>query len=231
MKTKKPQIVPTVMPTDQKDFLEKIDKVFHFVGTIQIDVMDGRFVPSKSWPYNSPGDDLWESLVNQDKGLPYWEDINYEVDLMVENQIEEAKNWISAGVMRVICHIEALKESDKEDFINLKKEFGVELSLALVPETPLSELDPYLEHLDSVQFMGINKIGYQGQAFEPKVLDKIKEFHEKNPEITISIDGGVSYETAADLFDAGATRLASGSTIFNAVNPKEVIDELKAMAN
>ena len=169
--------------------------------------------------------------MNQDEGLPHWEKVDFEIDLMVSNQIEEAKKWISVGVMRVICHVEALKPEEKDQFINLKKEFGVELSLALVPETPNSVLDEYLDVLDSVQFMGINKIGFQGQEFEPKVLEKIAELHAKKPDLPISVDGGVSFKTAKNLVNAGATRLASGSTIFKAENTERVIKDLSNTVN
>jgi len=235
------EIVPTVMPTSHRDFLEKIERVAPFVETIQIDVMDGKFVPSTSWPYdfesggeNSIGPD-WKKYVNQDEGIPGWEDHEFEVDLMVSDQIVEAQKWVSAGVDRVIFHIEAFdKEMSVEkirDEILKIKEQGVEISMALVPETPNSILDGYLDILDSVQFMGINKIGFQGQEFAPEVLEKISELHSKKPELPISVDGGVSFNTLKDLANAGAVRLASGSTIFKAENTERVISDLRKMVN
>ncbi|HMP67289.1 MAG TPA: hypothetical protein PKA60_00885 [Candidatus Paceibacterota bacterium] len=248
---KKIKIVPTVMPTDFDDFVEKIHRVEKLVKTIQIDVMDGKFVPSVSWPYNSPDDEEWENLLNQNNGLPAWDKVDFEIDLMVADQIAEAKKWITAGVSRVICHVEALEKDksvgeDKDpivEFFNLKKEFGVELYAALVPTTPISVLDKYLTNfndepdpkldksfadvkIDGVQFMGINKIGYQGQPFESSILESIKTLRQKYPDLKISIDGGVNFETAPLLIRAGADALASGSLIFNSENPKEVIEEL-----
>jgi ribulose-phosphate 3-epimerase len=217
-------IVPTVMPDSHDDFVEKIERVFHYVNTIQIDVMDGVFVPSKSWPYNSSDDSFWKEYVDGEEGLPHWENVNFEVDLMVSNQVEEAKKWISAGVMRVICHIEAFKEGDIEEFLKLKDEFGVEVYLALVPSTSILAIEPYLDSIDGVQFMGINRIGYQGQNFEEKVLGMIEELRGKKPELPISIDGGVNFETTRDLVEAGVTSLASGSLVFESVNPKETIE-------
>ncbi|MFW5887839.1 MAG: hypothetical protein ACOCUH_03470, partial [Bacteriovoracia bacterium] len=52
-KQKEIEIVPTVMPESYEDFVEKIEKVGELVNIIQIDVMDGKFVPSTSWPYNN----------------------------------------------------------------------------------------------------------------------------------------------------------------------------------
>lgn len=238
------KIVPTVMPTDQEDFIEKINRVANLVETIQIDVMDGEFVSSVSWPYNSKNDSYWKSLLNQDEGLPCWDKVDFEIDLMVKNQLQEAKNWISAGVSRVICHVEALENDftfgnkPQEEFFKLKKDFDVELYLALVPKTSITTLEKYLanfneenipseEKIDGIQFMGINKIGYQGQPFESSILESIKFLRSKYPNLKISVDGGVNLETAPLLVNAGVTALASGSIIFNAPNPKDAIENLK----
>ncbi len=224
---KKIEIIPTVMPTNHNDFVEKISRVKQFVKTIQIDVMDGKFVQSISWPYNSNDNSDWLKYVNQEAGLPYRDKVDFEIDLMVADQIEEAKKWIAAGVMRVICHVEALKESDKEEFFKLREDFNVEIYLALVPETSLDILNPYLDKIDGVQFMGINKIGFQGQPFESSILDKIKKIRSIKPDMEIAVDGGVNFETAEALVTAGATKLASGSLIFESDNVKETIDQLK----
>lgn len=229
------EIVPTVMPDSYEDFVEKIDRVADYVKTIQIDVMDGKFVPSTSWPYNSidqngEGDDDWKNLVDQEEGIPHWQECDFEIDLMVRDQIVEAKKWVSAGVKRVIFHIEALKEEDYEGILKIKEQ-GIEISFALVPETSNSELDKYLDIAESVQFMGINKIGYQGQEFEPNVLEKISQLRSQRSFLPISVDGGVSFDTARDLVDAGATRLASGSTIFKAVDTERAIKNLKETVN
>jgi len=242
------EIVPTVMPTSHTDFINKINKVAPFVETIQIDVMDGKFVPSTSWPYDfeysenneenineKQIDSDWKKYINQDEGIPGWEDHEFEVDLMVSDQIGEAQNWVSAGVDRVIFHIEAFdketsSEKIREEILKIKEQ-GVEISMALVPETSNSVLDYYLDVLDSVQFMGINKIGFQGQEFAPEVLEKISELHVRKPELPISVDGGVSFKTVKDLASAGAVRLASGSTIFKAENTERVINDLRKMVN
>lgn len=225
------RIIPTVMPETYEDFIEKINKVSKLTETIQIDVMDGKFVPSKSWPYNSLNDEHWRKLVTQEEGLPHWEKNNFEIDLMVSDQISEATNWIDVGVFRIIGHLSAFKNDEEiEKFINLGKEREVEVFLALNPNDPNILLDKLVNKIDGVQFMGITKVGYQGQKFAEIVLTKIADFHNQYPYLPISVDGGVNFKTARLLVIAGATSLASGSVIFNSSNPQETIQELKKVA-
>jgi pentose-5-phosphate-3-epimerase len=239
-------IIPTEMPENEDDFREKINTVYRHVDTIQIDVMDGKFVNSTSWPYNDFGNDFWYKLKTQEEGLPQWEKVNFEVDLMVENQIEEATSWINAGVSRIIGHIEAFTSDEMVDeFIELGKNSMVEIYLALAPSTDINRIKKWIKSevtendfdneknifnkIDGVQFMGIENVGYQGQPFAEEIIKKISELHIEFPNLIISVDGGVNDETAPELIEAGAANLASGSYIFNAADPKEAIDYLKSL--
>jgi ribulose-phosphate 3-epimerase len=237
------KIIPTVMAENEDDFREKISRVFRHVDTIQIDVMDGKFVNSTSWPYNDFGNTFWDKLKSQDEGLPEWEKVNFEVDLMVENQIEEAASWINAGVSRIIGHVEAFISDEMiAEFIELGKNSMVEVYLALAPSTDLNRVKKWIKSeaadgdtdnnsgdykIDGVQFMGIENVGYQGQPFAEEIIKKISELRAEFPELIIEVDGGVNEETAPELIEAGATNLASGSYIFNSPDPKTAIDYLK----
>jgi ribulose-phosphate 3-epimerase len=77
--------------------------------------------------------------------------------------------------------------------------------------------------------MGIARIGYQGEKFDERVLDRVKYLREANKDVIIGVDGGVSLKTAPQLLSLGATRLVSGSGIFNAENISRAIDEFKAL--
>lgn len=234
------------MPENEDDFREKISTVFRYVDTIQIDVMDGKFVNSTSWPYNDFGNVFWDKLKTQDEGLPEWEKVNFEIDLMVENQIEEAANWINAGVSRIIGHVEAFTSDEMiTEFIELGKNSMVEVYLALAPSTDVNRIKKWIKtdvtgddldensaseyKIDGVQFMGIENVGYQGQPFAEEIIKKISELRVEFPKLIISVDGGVNEETAPELIDAGATNLASGSYIFNSSDPKEAVDYLKSL--
>ncbi|KKP76360.1 MAG: hypothetical protein UR72_C0002G0006 [Parcubacteria group bacterium GW2011_GWC1_35_21] len=75
--------------------------------------------------------------------------------------------------------------------------------------------------------MGIEKVGFQGQEFNKKVLENIKILKERFPDLVISVDGGVNFETVPLLIEAGAMKLIIGSTIFNTDDIVGTIEEFK----
>jgi ribulose-phosphate 3-epimerase len=227
------EIIPAIMPESIKDLEDKVGLVAHYVSMVQLDIMDGKFVPPITWPYkNNKG--TFDNLLGESEGLPFWDTVDFEIDLMIEKPEEVVDQWISAGAARLIVHVESTKKLS--DIINIfrarfayaeGKEREVELVLALDSATPLDSVLPHLEDIDGVQFMGIAKIGYQGEPFDERVIDKIRDFHNAHPEVIISIDGGVSLDNAHLLAQAGAHRLVSGSAIFNHGNVEENIHALK----
>jgi len=220
-------IIPAVMPQNYKDLVEKIEKIPKTLKKVQIDVMDGRFVKSRSWPYNKDERGHFEKILMQEEGFPYWEDFDFSIDLMVADPKEEVERWILAGANEVIIHIESLKQDGLEYIKNLKEEGVIGIGMAIAPYTPIEELDKYIPYIDLVQFMGIENVGYQGEPFATRVLGKIKDFREKYTDMEVSIDGGVGFDTAKDLVESGVDTLVSGSVLFNAVNMKETIERLK----
>lgn len=239
------EIIPAVMPKDWYDFEDTVNRVAQFVSTIQIDVMDGKFVPTRSWPYIKREDEYFNRLQEEEIGLPHWQNVDYEVDLMIEKPEEEINKWILAGMSRLIVHLESTtKIQDIVRDINERfaypelsqeamngKSREIELGIALNPDTPLHTVTEFLEDIDFVQFMGIAKIGRQGEPFDERVIDRVREFHNAHPEVIISIDGGVNFDTAPMLVEAGVKRLVSGSAILQSDNPVETISHLKKITS
>lgn len=228
------QIIPAIMPDSFEDLRQKAEKVSSFVPLAQIDIMDGVFVPSKSWPYTEGGvakEPHFVALTKQDEGLPEWEDLDYEIDLMIAEPEKHIDEWLPLGASRLIFHIESVKDVDaffahdifKPEARSIGTTKVIELGLALNPDTPIETILPYIPKIDFVQCMGIAKIGYQGQPFDERVLAQIHTLRLKFPDMPISVDGGVNLDTAHDLKGAGATRLVSGSTIFKADDVESVI--------
>jgi len=155
----------------------------------------------------------------------------FELDLMVKNASERIPEWLGLGAARLIFHLEA-EDTLLDNFQKYGEALvGVERGLAVSIDTPDEDLDALVPYVDFVQFMGIRKIGYQGQDFDEEVIEKIKSFKQIYPEIIISVDGGVSKSTILRLKEAGVNRVVVGSAIFGSGDPEENLEELENLAN
>ncbi len=221
------EIIPAILPKDFEEVEEKTAHLKGWVKTIQIDVCDGQFTPTATWPYRKH-DDTFEKISREEEGFPGWDVFDFEIDLMANRPEDLVDAWVSAGASRIIIHAEATGDVAAA-IANL--EGRVEVGLALAIETPLSAIEPFREKINFIQLMGIDNVGFQHQPFDEKVLGRIKEARMKYPGMPISIDGGVSLETAPELLAAGADRLVVGSAIFGAENMLQAVDDFKALAN
>src|SRR3989338_8837842 len=217
------EIIPAIMPKDYEHLDEMMSLFVNVVPLVQLDIMDGKFVPARTWPY--PKDTHFDAIVAEEEGMPSWENIDFEVDLMIENPEFWVQKWVTAGASRIIVHVESMK--DFGVIRDAVPEGLIELGLAINTTTPLSALDPYLDRIDFVQCMGIAKIGFQGEIFDERVLDHIRALRTACPDLTISVDGSVNFETARALVDAGATRLVSGSAILESGDISHAIIDLQ----
>ena len=185
--------------------------------SVQLDIMDGKFVPEKTWPF------LDEKIIPFDIGV-------FELDLMVANASDRIPEWVHTGASRLIFHIEA-EEDLLDNFLEFQENMkGIERGIAINLDTPLEKLDQMLPYFDFVQFMGIARIGYQGEPFNDRVLERIKEFKKVYPNVIVSVDGGVNRDSAPLLRDAGADRLVIGSAIFNG-NPADNLIQFERLLN
>ena len=219
LKNNKIEIIPAIIPKDFEDLKEKISLVKGLTYFIQIDIMDGIFVPEKSWPFNDP---MWSLGVHLEP--PFSCDCNFEFDLMVANPEYNIQEFLDIGARRIIVHVGSTNKLE-EIFSNLKGK--VEIGLAFGINTNIDEYSEFIKEADFVQFMGIEKIGFQGQKFNEEVIDKIIGFRTKYKDVIISVDGGVNLENAHKLISAGANRLVSGSAVFESDNIEDIIERFK----
>ncbi|MDE2188100.1 MAG: hypothetical protein KGJ35_00020 [Patescibacteria group bacterium] len=224
------QIIPAILPRDFADLSAHLECVKGLVPLVQIDICDGQFTPTASWPYKKH-DLNFEAITKEDRGLPFWEDIEYEFDLMVNKPEDVVLDYVSAGASRIVLHTESKGDIN----VAIEKLLGkVDIGLALNIDTPLDILERYKDKIADctikyIQLMGIDNVGFQGQAFDDKVVSRIKEVKKKYFELAIQIDGGVNLETAPLLRDVGADRLIVGSAIFESDNVAEAIREFENM--
>lgn len=229
------EIIPAILPQDFNELEEKISLVNGLVKTVQIDVCDGIFVTSKNWPHNGVDKVHFERLMKEDEGFPFWQDLDFEIDLMVHNPENEIENWIKCGAGRIVIHLESLKSMS--DFVTLaKNKYGLgnegfkllEIGMAVGIDFPDEEIEKWAPSFDFVQFMGIKRVGYQDEPFDPAVLSKIKKLKDKMPAKIVSVDGGVHLNNAEEIVHAGADRLISGSAIYES---SDFVNAIKSFEN
>jgi ribulose-phosphate 3-epimerase len=191
------QVVPSVLTSDPEDLEEKIRILERLADVIQIDIMDGEFVPNISIGVGEV------QRVNTQAQL--------EIHLMVRHPVKYIQSFARIGAFRIIFHIES--DDVAAHVIREIKQFSVQPGIALNPPTPVGKIKPFLDSVNVVLVMGVNP-GLQGQKFMPEVLPKVQAIKEIRPEIIIEVDGGVNPETGPDLVDAGVDILNVGSYLF-----------------
>ncbi|MDE2031003.1 MAG: hypothetical protein KGI58_01945 [Patescibacteria group bacterium] len=225
------EVIPAILVENFDKLREYLAHIVNITSIVQIDMCDGKFTPSISWPMGKDNQESIQSILNEESGLPFWDSIDFEFDLMVANAHKHFEFFTRLGAKRIVFHIEA--ENDKVEF----KEFiesldmyireNIQIGVAINTTTPINELTPIISHIDFVQCMGIKHIGYQGQPFDERVLSQISELRTAYPELIISVDGSVNKDTAPLLVKAGANRLVVGSALISSNDPSQMIREFE----
>ncbi len=212
-------IVPAVIPESLVDLETKLSRLA-FSSEIHIDVVDGKFVPFTSWPYEPSGSPIEiKNLTDR---------FTLEVDLMVNEPLKSAESWIEAGADMLVFHVESISLPDFKQFM---KSAPATVGVSALNDTPMEIFLPYIEMADGVQLMGIAKIGAQGQPFDQMVFERIKQIKQRFPLKPITIDGSVNKHTIKKIKETGVNRLIVGSAIVLADEPYEAYSELINIIN
>jgi ribulose-phosphate 3-epimerase len=199
------KIIPAILAKDIPTFLTILRQAESFSDFVQIDIMDGIFVPSKSF---RP-----EEINGLDTSL------SFELHLMVKDPGAcMASVGDSAGLKKVHFHFEA--DVDHKDFIAHMKARGLSVGLAVSPETPLSAFREIAGFVNTILFLTVDP-GCYGSPFKPEVLEKISATREVFPDKEISVDGGVSLDNLHLFHDLGVDSVCVGSGIFLAKDPAD----------
>lgn len=228
------EIIPAILPKNSREIEKKVQGLLNYVDVVQIDFVDGKFAKVLTWPYNGEDEYFIEALEKEEQGMPFWEEINYELDLMVKNAHENLDYFYKFGPSRLVLHAEA--EGDEETFANFVEAIDpylrdtMEIGIAFNIDSSVKDYAHILKEVDFVQCMGIADIGHQGEPFDERVLGKIKEIGDAYPGLPIAVDGGVNLLNAPLLIEAGATRLVVGSAIWGSKNPIGALQEFLELA-
>jgi ribulose-phosphate 3-epimerase len=221
------EIIPAILAKKFAEIEYKTSLVKTLVDTVQVDTCDGRFADNLLWPYvekGRPSDVVFQELLTEKRGLPFWDELDYEFDLMVQEPESIIADFVRIGASRLFVHFESTK--CLEDIIHEWKN-SVEIGIALKPSTPLEALDSFLHEIRSVQFMGSDRIGHAGVELDERLHKRLRTFKQMHPLHLVSVDIGVNFETAPRLVAAGADRLVAGSAIFKSPNIKGAIKQLR----
>lgn len=180
---------------------------------LHIDVMDGIFVPNISF-----GAVVYKPLRKHTK-------LFFDVHLMIVDPERYIKDFAAAGADSITFHVEATEKP--QECIELIHSLGLKAGISINPETPVSEIEPYLDMVDMVLVMSVHP-GYGGQKYIDDVNEKIKDLRKKTGEdFNIEVDGGINIKNIKSVFELGANVIVAGSAVFNEKIEESVKDLIK----
>ena len=212
------KLSPSMMCCDLLNVREQI-KMFeqHRIDALHIDIMDGNFVPNISF---GPG------IISQLKQIL---DVPFDVHLMINNPRFYLNEFKKAGANYLTYHYEV--SDNHHELIKEIKDLGMRAGLSIKPNTKVEDIVPYLNDLDLVLVMSVEP-GFGGQKFMDSCLEKIKFLAEYKKEhglsYQIEVDGGINYETAKLVKNAGVEIVVAGTYLFKGDMVK-LVKELQAL--
>lgn len=226
-------IIPAILESSYQEIESKIEAIVHDVQKVHIDICDGLFVPKKTWPYSASANNRIDEnhqvqkLLQEEEGLPYWDAINYEFDLMVQNPNIHQDIWGRLGANMLIIHPTSFKdEATMLDFIKEMDSYLIDMVIAVTYDEYFNYDEAIKDLLDrklikALQIMTIKTIGSQGQKFDERCVGLIENLKAENPEIIVRVDGGINSKTICRLVDLKVDEFMVGSAIFESGNARE----------
>lgn len=197
-------LAPSILSADFKILGEQL-RVTEEAGAryIHFDVMDGMFVPSIS--FGMP-------VLSSIKGTT---DQVLDVHLMVVDPERYVEEFAKCGADSITVHQEACENLQKA--LDLIHGCGVKAGISIKPGTPVETLIPYLDQAEMFLIMSVEP-GFGGQAFIPESFQRIRYLRslldEKGIDADIEVDGGIYHSNVAEVLEAGANVIVSGSGVF-----------------
>lgn len=194
------QIIPAILAFDKDSYQKQIRQVEKIVNVVHIDFMDGIFVKNKSVEIRTVG--------------PLSTAMHRIAHLMILNPVDSFPLLFQFGFNGAVIHFESVKnQSDLSRAIMIAKDYNLQLSIALNPETDEKQIRPFLNNLFEIQLMTVQP-GSGGQTANLLVLDKIKRIKKFYPNLAIAVDGGIKEDNVALFYQAGVRIFIIGSAIF-----------------
>jgi ribulose-phosphate 3-epimerase len=208
------QVVPSILSADLTRLGDQVrEAVAAGADRIQVDVMDGHFVPNLTF-----GPSAVAAVRAAAPAIPI------EAHLMVERPEQFARMFADAGADYVLVQVESTYSLYRA--VQSIAEAGCRPGLVLNPATPVETLRELVPYVSMVNVMTVEP-GFGGQPFIETSPDKIRRVRELAPHLDIEVDGGIDQRTAPLVVEAGATLLVAGSSVFG--HPDGVAAGIRAL--
>ncbi|PIT97725.1 MAG: hypothetical protein COT71_04565 [Candidatus Andersenbacteria bacterium CG10_big_fil_rev_8_21_14_0_10_54_11] len=214
----RPEVVPAILRPTFAEIATDWNAVVRHAEHVQIDITDGIFA----------GTGTFRDLI-QFRQLPAAQKI--ELHLMVHDPLSYRDAIRKLAPARCVFHVEAFPDARavQDLYDELRRVPGIALGLAINPTTPLTALDPVIDAIDYILFMGYEP-GQANQPLQPDVLKNISTFQQQHGHVPIAVDGHVTRKTIPDYLRAGAKILCANTAIFGIGDPAENIRILRTIA-
>lgn len=213
------EVIPAVLSKTGEDMMRRISLVSPYVKIIHMDMMDGKFVPNTTL-----------STEETAKILRFSPNKAYIFHWMAERPEEEIPK-LGETLVKTSLHLVHVEVLTKKRWGALKK-IGVQLGIAINPETALAKIYTYGTEKNGINDFLVMSVhpGFSNQKYISDVEKKIKELRKQKPNANIEVDGGIGVETAGGAAGAGANRLAAASAIFSKEDVGKAIKDIKKAA-
>lgn len=214
------KIAPSILSANFSKLGDEVKRIENAgADYVHIDVMDGHFVPNIT--FGPPVIKAIRPVTN----------LVFDVHLMIDEPGRYIEDFAKAGADIICVHVESCKHLNR--VIQSIKQAGKKAAVSLNPATSLTTLEWILGDVDMVLLMSVNP-GFGGQSYIESVTDKVRELKKlidkSGRNIDIEIDGGIDLSNIRKVTEAGANVIVSGSTIFNAPDTAEIIENLRENA-
>jgi ribulose-phosphate 3-epimerase len=151
-----------------------------------------------------------------------------DVHLMMVGPDRYLTQFRDAGADTLTIHVEASR--DPAGDLRKIRELGISAGLTLNPSTPMTAIEPYLDHCDLILVMSV-EAGFGGQKFNPVALERLRTLRDRlGSDFPLEVDGGVNKQTMQACADAGARLFVIGSAIFGQPDYASAVRELRTLA-